>query len=390
MISSVIAEFNPFHNGHAYLLQKAKEESEALICVMSGNFVQRGDTAIYDKRKRTEFALKNGADLVIGLPVGWSMSTAENFALGGISLLKNTKIVDRVVFGSECGDIDLLIKTAEIISQDGFDRKVKEIMKEGVSYAAARQRAVEAYSDQLSNILSKPNNTLAVEYILAAKKLGFSPAYFSVNRVGVEHNSYEGNNEFMSGTALRELIKSGDFKQIEKYVPTNIFNDLVSGNFSDTERLSNALLFKIRSMSKEQLSKIPDVSEGLENRIFDLAKSAENLSSLAESIKSKRYTLARVRRILMCAAFGITNEFLKKEPPYIHILGCTAKGEELIKEIAEKSKLPLIISAKDALNLEGFAKKTFELEEYTSNLYSMSFSPMLPSYSEYSQKLIKI
>ena len=390
MISSVIAEFNPFHNGHAYLLQKAKEESDALICVMSGNFVQRGDTAIFDKRKRTEFALKNGADLVISLPVGWSMSTAENFAFGGISLLKNTQIVDRVVFGSECSDINLLNKTADIISQDGFDHKVKEIMRDGVSYATARQQAVKVYSDELSHTLSKPNNTLAVEYILAAKKLGFSPAYCSVNRVGVEHNSYDGNEEYMSGSALRELIKSGDFKQIEKYVPTNILNDLITENFSDIERLNYALLFKIRSMSKEELSKIPDVSEGLENRIFDLAKRSKNLFELAENIKTKRYTLARIRRVLMCAAFGITNEFLKKEPPYIHILGCTLKGEELIKEIAKKSKLPLIISAKDALNLEGFAKKTFELEEHTSNLYSMSFSPMLDSYSEYSQKLIKI
>ncbi len=390
MVSSVIAEFNPFHNGHAYLLSKAKEKSEAVICVMSGNFVQRGDLSIFTKQKRTEFALKNGADLVINLPVGWSMSSAENFAFGGISLLKNTKITDSIYFGCECGDVTALTETAEIISGEEFNNLVKGYMKNGVTYACARQQAVENYSKELGIILSKPNNTLAIEYISAAKKLSFSPTFNAVNRVGVEHNSSKGNNEFMSGTGLRELIKSGCFEEIKKYIPENIYNDIVNCNFSDINRLDNALLFKIRSMTKEQLLYIPDVSEGLENRIVDAAKECEGFSELADSIKTKRYTLARIRRILMCAAFDITNEYLKKEPPYIHILGCTSRGEELVKEIAKRTDLPLVISAKDALSLEGFAKKTFELEEHTSNLYSMSLSPMLPSYSEYTQKLIKI
>ncbi len=390
MVSSVIAEFNPFHNGHAYLLSKAKEKSEAVICVMSGNFVQRGDLSIFTKQKRTEFALKNGADLVINLPVGWSMSSAENFALGGISLIKNTKITDSIYFGCECGDINALTKTAEIICDDNFNNLVKENMKNGVSYAYARQQAVENYSKELGAILSKPNNTLAIEYISAAKKLNFSPSFNAVNRVGVEHNSSKGNDEFISGSALRELIKKSRFSDIKKYVPENIFYALTEGDFSDISRLDKALLFKIRSMTKEQLLEIPDVSEGLENRIIDAAKISDSLLELAELVKTKRYTLARIRRILMCAAFDISNEYLKKEPPYIHILGCTSRGEELIKEIAKKTDLPLVISAKDALSLEGYAKKTFELEEHTSNLYSMSFSPMLPSYSEYTQKVIKL
>lgn len=390
MISSVIAEFNPFHNGHAYLLRQAKQDSDAVICIMSGNFVQRGDLSIFTKQKRTEFALKNGADLVINLPVGWSMSSAENFAFGGASLLKNTKIVDSIYFGCECGDINALIKTAEIISNEEFTNLVKESMKNGVTYACARQQVVENYSKELGNILSKPNNTLAIEYISATKKLNFSPTFNAVNRVGVEHNSSTGNGEFMSGSALREYIKKSNFLDIKNYVPENIYDDIINCNYSDINRLDRALLFKIRSLDKEELKNIPDVSEGLENRIFENARLSTNFTELCESIKTKRYTMARIRRILTSAAFGVTKDYLKKEPPYIHILGCTAKGKELIREISSKSELPLVITAKDAIRLDGFAKKTFELEERTSGLYAMSFSPMLTSYSEYTQKLIKM
>ncbi len=390
MISAVIAEFNPFHNGHAHLLGCAKSESDAVICVMSGNFVQRGDISIFRKQKRTEFALKNGADLVINLPVGWSMSNAENFAFGGVSLIKNLGIVKKIVFGCECNDINLLTDTTDIILSEDFNEIVKVSMKSGISYAAARQKAVEKHSPFLSEILSKPNNTLAIEYILASKKLGFSPAFVAVNRIGADHDSDLVVNEFMSGSAIRDLIKSADLKNIEKYVPKNIFNDICSGAFSDLKLLDKALLFKIRSMTKDELKNIPDISEGLENRIFESAKKCHSFSQLCESIKTKRYTMARIRRILMCAAFNINNEYLKKEPPYIHILGCSSKGEDLIKEIAKKTNLPLVITAKDALKLEGFAKKTFELEEYTTGLYAMAFEPMLDSYSEYNQKLIKI
>lgn len=390
MISGIIAEFNPFHNGHTYLLRKAQEISDAVICVMSGNFVQRGDVSIFEKHKRAEFALKNGADLIVGLPIGWSMSSAENFAYGGVSLLKNIGIVDNIVFGSENNNISDLLKIAEIINDKNFSDLIKEIMKSGITYAAARQKAIEKYSYDLSNILTMPNNTLAIEYILAAKKLNFSPTFYPIKRVGVEHNSIEANGEYMSGTGLREFIKNKNYSDIKKYIPSNIYNDVINCNYSDINRLDNAMLFKIRSMSKEQLLLVPDVNEGLENRIYQKAKECETINELTQKIKTKRYTLARIRRILACATFGVTNEYLKKEPPYIHILGCTSKGQSLLKNIAEKTTLPLIVTAKDALKLDGFAKKTFELEEYTSNLYSMSVNPMLTSYSEYNQKIIKI
>lgn len=390
MISSVICEFNPFHNGHAYLLSRAKEESDAVICVMSGNFVQRGDLAIFDKYKRAEFALKNGADLVINLPVGWSMSSAENFAFGGISLIKSTGISNNIFFGSECGNIEKLKETADIICDENFNNLVKEALKDGVTYAAARQKVAEKYSPLASLILSEPNNTLAIEYIAAAKRLNFSPDFYTVNRIGADHNSFDGIDQYMSGTALRKLIKTNKFEQIKKYVPDNIYEDIICGQYSDISKLDTALLFKLRSLNENDLLKIPDVSEGLENRIIKHLYMCESFSDLLEKVKTKRYTMARIRRILLCAAFGITNEFLKKEPPYIHVLGCTKKGEELIKEISKKSDIPLIINAKDALKLEGFAKKTFELEEQTSGLYAMSFNPMLKSYSQYDKKLLKL
>ena len=390
MISSVIAEFNPFHNGHAYLLSRARELSEAVVCVMSGNFVQRGDLAVFDKYKRTEFALKNGADLVIALPVGWSMSTAENFALGGVSLIKNLGICDAIFFGCECENKSELLKTADIILSDEFNQRVKKYMKDGISYALSRQKAVTEISPVLGKILEKPNNILAIEYILAAKRLSYSPDFYAVNRVGAQHNSSDAVDQFMSASAIREHIYNNDLETIKNYLPENVYTQILHEDYSHIKRLDNALLFKIRSMTKEELKCLPDVSEGLHNRIYDAARSSKNFNELVDKIKTKRYTAARIRRILMCAAFGITNDFIKKEPPYIHVLGCTKNGEELIKEIAKATTLPLVISSKDALNLEGFAKKTYDTEDMTSNLYSLSFNPIKKTFSEYTQKVIKI
>lgn len=387
MISGVIAEFNPFHNGHAYLLSQARINSEAVICVMSGNFVQRGDIAIYPKHIRAQAALKNGADMVIALPAGWSMSGAENFALGGVSLLKSTSVVDRIVFGCETEEQQLLYKTVEILKDKNTDLSLKKHLSSGITYAAARMLAVKERCEKCADILSLPNNILATEYISAAHKLKFNAEMLPVKRFGAEHDSEIASKNFASASHIRNLIRKGcDYSS---FVPENSIELMTKNEFSDISRIDNSLLFKLRSLSLDDIKNLPDISEGIENRIFDAIKTAHSIEDLCQKIKTKRYTYSRIKRIILSACFGIDNSFHKKEPPYIHVLGVTAKGKELLSKIASRSQIPLILSNKDISGLSGFAGKVFNTESLADDLYGLAFTSYKKSGSNYSLPLIK-
>jgi len=272
MVSGVICEFNPFHNGHLHLIDNAKKNGSNIICVMSGNFVQRGEIALYEKHIRARSALLNGADLIINLPVGWSMSGAENFAIGGISLLKDTGIVDRVVFGCENDDLELLKNTADFISSNEFSVNLKNYISKGLTFASARKKAVESFSKTAAEILCSPNNILAVEYIRAAEKLGFNTDFFPVLRIGTSHNSLVPKDNFSSASAIREMIKNNE--AFENYIPKSTYDLLMASPSSKFENIENAILFMLRSLSLDDLKKMPDISEGIENRIYEKIKTA--------------------------------------------------------------------------------------------------------------------
>lgn len=387
MISAVIAEFNPFHNGHAYLLKQAAAKSDAVIAVMSGNFVQRGDIAIYPKHIRAEAALKNGADMVISLPAGWSMSGAENFAFGGISLIKSIKIADRIVFGCETDDKALLRKTADIVSSPVLDTKIKEYLPNGITYAAARQKAVADICAECADILKTPNNILATEYICAMNKLGFNGEILPVRRIGTQHDSTEICDSFSSASNLRKLIINGD--NISEFVPKSALELFENNEYSDISLLDSALMFKLRSLKVDDIKQLPDISEGIENRIYEAIKTASSINDLCEKIKTKRYTYSRIKRIILSAGFGMSASFIKQEPPYIHVLGVTTKGKALLSEISKKSDLPVIASSKDISALSGFAKSVFENEAKADDLYGLAFKTYKTCGSAYTLPLIK-
>ncbi len=388
MISSVIAEFNPFHNGHAYLLKQARKNSQAVIAVMSGNFVQRGDIAVYPKHLRTMYALNNGADMVIALPAGWSMSGAENFAFGGVSLLKNTKIVDRIVFGCETDEPKRLFETADILASAGLNERIKFYLSDGITYAAARQKAVREISDCCADILSSPNNILAVEYISAMNKLNFSAEILPVRRIGVDHDSSFTTDGFSSASHIRKLIIDGE--DFSAFVPRNILEAMKNNEFADISLIDNALMFKLRSLSLEQIKLLPDISEGIENRIFDTIKYASSLEDLCERIKTKRYTYSRIKRIILSACFGIDASCLKKEPPYIQVLGVNNTGKALLSAMIKKADIPIVVSNKDINSLSDFAKAVFEKEACADDLYGLAFKTRKNSGAAYTQPLIKI
>lgn len=382
----IIAEFNPLHSGHEYLIKEAKKLG-TVVCVISGNFVQRGDTAICDKGIRAMSALKAGADVVIELPVLWSMSTAQNFALGGISALMYSGC-DTVIFGSECGNIEKLKKTADILLSNEFSQKLKEYQDKNITFAAARQKCAEDLGAP-NGILEEPNNNLGLEYIIAAKKLGFNCEFKTISRKGAKHDSLK-VDEFVSASLLREKLKENDFEFCKKYINPNILSLLSNDNISDISKIDTAILSVLRTKTKEDFASLPDISEGLENKIFSASRVATNLKMLYNEVKVKRYTEARIRRLVLSAFLGFDNSFFMKPLPYIRILGFSNKGEKFLKENIRNSPVPIISRLADTEKLTADTKKVFEAECRATDLYALSLNNPLPCGLEYKRKIIKL
>ncbi|MBO7217212.1 MAG: nucleotidyltransferase family protein, partial [Clostridia bacterium] len=319
-IAGIVAEFNPFHNGHKYLIDCAKSDGHAVYTVISGNFVQRGDVAIISKFERAKQALLCGADIVCELPCPWSMSTAENFAFGAVSQL-NSLGIEFLYFGSECGDSDLLVKTADVVSSEAFNNLVGEKLSSGKTFAAIRQEILSEIAPNSVKVLENPNDTLAVEYILAAKKINPSIRFKAIKRIGAGHNDLASRDNFSTATLIREKIKENDLDYIKQFVPPEAQYMILAGNISDIRNIESGVLAVLRTKTIEELRARPDISEGIENGLYNAIRHATTLDELYMSVKSKRYTLARIRRMVLSAFIGIDNSFFKKEPPYTRILG---------------------------------------------------------------------
>ena len=299
-VIGIICEFNPFHNGHKYLIDSVKKDGDTVVCVMSGNFVQRGESAITDKRIRAKSALLCGADLVIEMPVAFAVSGAQTFARGGVKLLDSLGCVDTIAFGSECGNTEKLTKAAEAIENKEVHDKIFSLMQTGITFAAARESAVrEIFGDETADILHNPNDILAVEYISALKILHSKIKPLAVLRKSVTHDSAEADGAFASASLIRDKIKSGE--SFEKYMPNKAYtllkkaiNDKVAP--SDYGKLDIAVLAFLRKAEPKDFIGVPDVSEGIENRILASSRHANSLAEVFDGAKTKRYTHARDRK----------------------------------------------------------------------------------------------
>jgi len=381
----IIAEFNPLHLGHQYLINEAKKLG-TVVCVISGNFVQRGDTAIAEKRIRALAALKAGADLVIELPVLWSMSTAQNFCLGGISALKNAGC-EKIMFGSECGDINELHRTADILSSAEFSALVSKKSESGITFAAARQAAAEELGAK-KGILEGANNNLGLEYILAARKLNYNPEFITVARKGAAHDS-KAEAEFVSASLLREKLLQGDRDFCKKYMSEDIWELFSKENLSDIARIETAILAILRTKKQNMLKCLPDLSEGLENKFFCAIPLATSLEELYNTIKVKRYTKARIRRLVISAFIGADNSFFMKPLPYLRVLGFNKCGEAFMKENLKLCEVPVINRISDVEKLDNRAKSVFETEARATDLYLLSLEKPQKCGLEYTARIIK-
>lgn len=361
-VVGIIAEYNPFHNGHAYHLEQSKELAKAdyVIAVVSGNFVQRGNVSLINKWDKAEMALTNGADLVIELPTVYSISSAENFAYGAVKILNSLNIVDYISFGTELDDINILDKCADILYKQPqkFVNLLNHELSKGLSFPKARENALLMYLNDIrtySNVLSSPNNILAIEYLKALKKLRSPIKPIAVKRKNAGYNDLEITNNFASATAIRKKLIDNKPAGLSKLMPPNsyrvLYNSIQKGHYvKDITNFEKEIIFTLRKMSLKEIANLPDVTEGLEHAIKNAANSCNTIDEFMNIIKTKRYTNTRIQRILLYALLGITKDDMKastKVQPYIRVLGMNKKGKDLISVISRSNpNLNIITSVK--------------------------------------------
>ncbi|MGN0526627.1 MAG: nucleotidyltransferase family protein [Acutalibacteraceae bacterium] len=372
----VIAEFNPFHNGHKYLLEQLKGDCNTISVCMSESFVQRGESAICSPYARTKMALECGADLVLSLPLPFATSSAEKFAVGGVSVLGSLGVIDALAFGSETGETKNLIKCADCLNSEEFKKSLENTLTSGESFPAIRQKVItELLGEEIGNVLSSPNDILAVEYIKAVKSLGFDMSFTPIKRKAVDHNSSNVIDNICSASHLRRIVQGE--KEYKSLMPRESFNILIDEISKgkapcDFEKLNVAMLSKLRSMSVYDFKDLPDVSEGLENRIYSAVRRSTDINGILEKVKTKRYTYSRIKRILLCAFLGIKKSDIKNGAPYIRVLGFNKNGAMLLKQAKEKSTLPIVTKSSDIKNLGDYAERVFALECFGRDMFSLT------------------
>lgn len=374
----IIAEYNPFHKGHRYHLEQAKSRSgcEHAIVVMSGNFVQRGEPAAFDKRLRAECALNNGADLVLELPTAFALSSAEGFARGGVKVLSGTGLLSHLAFGAESDDLAALRKSADFLEDEAFKACLREKLSEGKSFPRARQEALmdSGISSEEAELCASPNNILALEYLRALSLYGDDILPLPIKREGAAHDAEGIGMEFPSASAIRAALTAGDTQAAFSALPEETAKLLSGVSPVSTEDISSLILYTLRWMDTEQLAKLPDVTEGLENLIYRECRTTNCYEELLTRLKSKRYTLARLRRIMMCALLGIESDTAKNglDHAYIRVLGIRKDAMSLLSELGKYATLPVIIRGEDLKKLPEGARELLKFDTLSGEIYSLA------------------
>lgn len=392
-ICGIVAEFDPFHNGHKYLIDSVKRvlgDNTAIVAVMSGNFVQRGAPACINKFARAKAALCGGVDLIIELPCFAALSTAQRFCDAGIKTLADTGVVDYIAFGSECADVALLQKCVTALHDDEINADIAVRLSKGVTYAKARADAVFARLGDDAVPLYNPNDILALGYIDAINTLSCGIIPIAVKREGAQHNEKGTSGGIASASYIRELIYGG--KEFDDYVPSStaeLINEQVAASFAPANAFAKdiAILSRLRQYSADDFARLCDVSEGLHNRIYSAVQSACSLNELYDGIKTKRYTHSRIRRLIMSAALGIFDE---EQPQYMRVLGFSGRGARILKDIKQKGSLPAVSSYADAKKLGQAAVSQFDKCAKITDFYNLLTPDIQPCGDEYRQAVVKI
>lgn len=330
---AIVCEFNPFHTGHKYLIEqtKLKTNTEGIVCVMSGSMVQRGDVAIYDKWTRARAAVQNGADLVLELPVTYVLQSAEVFAKGATELI-NAIGCEGISFGSECVDISMLMKMAELKINEPplYTKKLKDELKKGIGYPTACHHAATEVLGYLPKELTLPNSTLGVSYIANALKINPKLKFHIEQRIG-DYHSTEAVDGFASATAIRQKIMSGD--------KINQYSLCTSDDIYDINNISAYILGFFRTADEKSLAGISGMEDGLAARLIEMSKRNATYESFIKACVTKRYTYHRIRRVILCSLLGITDA---PSPTYARVLALNSKGAQILKDIKKNNNIEII------------------------------------------------
>ena len=382
-IAGITAEYNPFHTGHAYQISALKAQlgpDTSVVAVMSGSWVQQGRPAVTDKWTRARMALNGGADLILELPTVWAAASAESFARGAVELLCRCGVIDTLCFGSETGELVPLLAAAECLDSPDYPEQLRKALEGGASFAAARQAAVEALIGPAGAALASPNNNLGVEYLRALRSLHSNIKPVTIRREGAAPNSLDRTGEgFRSATQLRQHLARGEWEAVRPYVPAGNLDILQSAPLADPRLGERAVLACLRKMTAEDWAKLPDAGagEGLPQRLERAGRQCRSLDDFFTLAKTRRYAMARLRRMALWAFLGLTAADVPAEPPYLRVLGFNARGREVLKRMKTTAQLPILTKPAHARELDGPGRRLFELEARCTDLYGL-FLPQLP------------
>ena len=374
----IVAEYNPFHTGHGYQIAQSRAllgEDRPVVAVMSGNWVQQADCAVADKWTRAWLALLGGADLVLELPTVYAASSAERFARGAVDLLHASGVVSHISFGSECGDVESLRAAAAWLDRPEYHAAVAKLAGEGLPFPVCRQKAVEELAGaDVGAVLADPNNNLGVEYIrtLNARNSAIQP--MTVRRQGAAHNSItEDRPPFLSATQIRRDLRQGNFDAIGDYLRPGAREVLESCPIPDLARAERAILLRLRQMTAADWAALPDsgAGEGLPQRLEKAGKTCVSPADFYEQTKTRRYTHARLRRLVLWAYLGLTAADRPERPPYLRVLGFNDRGQALLKEMKKTAALPVITKPAHVRKLDETCRRLFELEARCTDLYDL-------------------
>lgn len=380
----IVAEYNPFHTGHAYHIAETRRllgEDRGVICAMSGSWVQRGECALTDKWTRAALALKGGADLVLELPLPWAISSAEGFARGAVTVLKATGVVDILSFGSESSDLEGLRRLASALDSPEYRTALRAELDKGRSFAEARQKAALDFLGKPANLLRGANDSLGVEYLRAA---GEELSAVAVLRQGVSHDSPCPEMDHASASYLRERMRGGE--DVSPWLGKDAPAELQKAGLARMENIERAMLSRLRQMGEEAFAALPDSGgpEGLPARLVRAAGKAESLEEFYALSKTRRYAHARIRRLALWAFLGLTAaDRPTSGPAYLRVLGMNSRGKKLLREMKETATLPILTKPAHIRDLGEGAQALFAIECKGTDLFGLCFDKIKPCGMDY-------
>lgn len=392
----IVSEYNPFHSGHAGQIAALRQTFGphcAVVCAMSGNWVQRGQAALADKWTRTALALEGGVDLVLEIPTLWAVSSAETFARGGVGVLAATGVVDTLSFGSEAGTLEPLEQAAQVLHTAPWQQALHRELDRGLSFPAARQRAAAALlGQQAAQCLGQPNNNLGVEYLLAIQALEAPLTPHTLPRVGAGHDQDPApGQEHASASWLRRRILAEEPDALSPYLPpqaeARLRQDPASLSFC-----ARGVLARLRAMDEEDFAQLPDSGEGLSHRLYAAVQAAQDLADLYARVQTKRYPLSRVRRLVLWAFLGLTAQDRPAALPYLRVLGFSGRGQTLLRQMKTTASLPVLVKPAHAARLDPEGQRIFALETRCTALYDLCRRDFgrSPGPNEYTENPVRL